>query len=176
MIVEETLHLVSNLGTRAGAQRGRRLAGVAAAAVVTAALAACTNIDAADQQVIDRLSKLDVMRVPPGATELSWTSSKGGGDSVIRNAPSVPLVYATTQTPPEVGTDVHARFDSTWHFKDNAAVILGGWRASGSPGPDPAADPGTVADVVARRVTSTDRAQAVSQSVVTVSVSATRPG
>jgi len=100
MILEETLHLVSNLGTRAGAQRGRRLAGVAAAAVVTAALAACTNIDAADQQVIDRLSKLDVMRVPPGATELSWTSSKGGGNSVIRNASSVTLVYATTQTPP----------------------------------------------------------------------------
>jgi len=159
-------------------RRGRRLAVVAAAAVLVAGLTACST-DAADQKVIDRLSKLDVTAVPAGATELSRTTSKGGGNSVIRNASSVTLVYATTQSPGEVGQSFHARFDPTWHFKDNGAVALGGWRASGSPGPDrdadPDAGPGTVADVVARPVTSADRAPTGSRSVVTVSVSATRP-
>jgi hypothetical protein len=153
---------------------GRRLIGVAAAAVVAAALAACST-DAADQKIIDRLSKLDVLTVPAGATVLSRTSSKGGGNSAIRNSSEVTLVYATTQAPIEVGQHFHAHFDLTWHFKDNAAVAPGGWRASGSPGPDPDAGRGTVADVVARRVTSTDQAPPGSQSVVTVSVSATRP-
>jgi hypothetical protein len=168
---EGTLHLVSNQGPKAAALGGRRVAGVAAAAVVTVALAGCTNTEAADQQVIDRLSTLEVMTVPPGTVELSRTSTKGGGNSVIRNASSVILVYATTQSPVEVGKDVHARFDSTWHFKDNGAVPLGGWRASGSPG----TDPGTTADVLARRVTSADKAPPGSNAVVTVSVSATRP-
>jgi hypothetical protein len=153
----------------------RRLAAVVAVAAVAAVgLAACST-DAADQKVIDRLSKLDVLTVPKGATELSRTSSKGGGNSVIRNASSITLVYATPQTPAEVGKDFHARYDSTWHFKGNAIVELGGWRASGSPGPDPDADPGTVADVRARRVTPGDTAPPGSASVVTVSVSATRP-
>jgi len=149
--------------------------GVVVAAVVTAALAACTNIDAADQKVVDRLSELEVMTVPPGGVVLSRTSTKGGGNIVIRNASAVTLVYATTQSPVEVGRDVHARFDSTWHFKDNGAVDLGGWRASGGPGPDPDAEPDTVADVTARRVTSADKAPGGTQSVVTVSASATRP-
>lgn len=155
--------------------RGRRLvAAVAVTVVAVAALAACST-QAADQKVIDRLSKLDVMTVPAGATELSRTSTKGGGNSAIRNASLVTLVYATAQPPAEVGQHYHARFDPTWHFKDNGAVVLGGWRASGSPGPDPNAYPDTVAEVVARRVTSADNAPAGSQSMVTVSVSATRP-
>lgn len=153
---------------------GRFVAAVALAAVAAAALAACST-DAADQKVIDRLFKMDVLAVPPGATEMSRTSSKGGGNSAIRNASSVTLVYATTQTPAEVGNRFHAGFDPTWHFKDNGAVDLGGWRASGGPGPDPDAEPDTVADVTARRVMSADKAPAGTQSVVTVSVSATRP-
>lgn len=169
-----TLHFVSSQGDRAAALTGR-LAGVAAAVVAAAALAGCANTDAADQRVIDRLAKLDVMTVPPGAVELARTSSRGGGNSAIRNASSVTLVYATTQTPAEVGKRFHARFDPTWHFKDNGAVDLGGWRASGGPGPDPDAEPDTVADVTARRVTSADKAPGGTQSVVTVSASATRP-
>jgi hypothetical protein len=155
---------------------GRLAAAAAVAAIAAVGLTACST-DAADQRVIDRLSKLDVMTVPSGATELSRTSAKGGGNSVIRTSSSVTLVYATAQTPTEVGKDFHARFDSAWHFKDNGAVALGGWRASGSPDPDPGpdADPGTVADVLARPVTSADTAPAGTQSVVTVSVSATRP-
>jgi hypothetical protein len=170
-----TLQLVSNQGAKAAALMGRRLwAGVVAAAVVTAAVAAC-GTDAADQKVIDRLSKLNLMTVPPGATEVSRTSHKGGGNSVIRNTSSVTLVYATTQSPFEVKDDIHARFDSKWHFHDNGAVVLGGWRASGSPGTEPGTYPDTVVDVVARRVTSADKAPAGSQSVVTVEASATRP-
>jgi len=150
--------------------------GVVVAAVVTAALAACTNIDAADQKVVDRLSELEVMTVPPGGVVLSRTSTKGGGNIVIRNASAVTLVYATKLSPVEVGRDVHARFDSTWHFKDNGAVPLGGWRASGSPGTDAGTDPGTTVDVLARRVTSADKVPPGSNAVVTISVSATRPG
>ena len=55
--------------------RGRRFVAAVAVAAV-AGLAACST-DAADQKVIDRLSKLDVMVVPAGATELSRTSVKG---------------------------------------------------------------------------------------------------
>ncbi len=143
-------------------------------AVAAVGLAAC-GTDAADQKVIDRLWKLDVMVVPAGATELSRTSVKGGGNSVIRNASGVTLVYATAQTPAEVGQHYHARFDPTWHFKDNGAVVVGGWRASGSPGPDPNGDLGSVVEVVARRVTSADNPPSGSQSVVTVTASATRP-
>ena len=156
-------------------RRGRRLAEIGAiAAFAAAGLTACST-DAADQKVIDRLLRLDVMIPPPGATELSRTSSKGGGNSVIRNASSVTLVYATTQTPAEVGRSLHARFDSTWHFKDNAAVDLSGWRGSGSPSPAQAVARDTVVDVVARPVTSADKAPAGSQSVVTLTASATRP-
>src|SRR5690349_5525871 len=62
---------------------GRRfVAAVAVAAVAVVGLAACST-DAADQKVIDRLSKLDVMVVPAGATELSRTSVKGGGNIAI---------------------------------------------------------------------------------------------
>lgn len=71
--------------------------------------------------------------------------------------------------------DTPARFDATWHLKDNGAVVLGGCRASGSPGPDPNGYLDSVAEVVARRVTSADNAPAGSQSVVTVTASATRP-
>ncbi len=123
---QEKLHLVSVQGAKAAALMGGHLTRVVAAAVVTAALAACST-DAADQKVIDRLSKLEVLTVPAGATELSRTSSKGGGNSVIRNSSEVTLVFATTQTPVEVGQPFHARFDPTWHFKDNGAVALGGW-------------------------------------------------
>ncbi|MFM6848787.1 MAG: hypothetical protein ACKOVB_06755 [Terrabacter sp.] len=155
--------------------RGGRVAGaLAVAAVAVAGLAACST-DAADQKVIDRLWKLDVMTVPAGATELSRNSEKGGGNSVIRNASGVTLVYATAQAPAEIGQRYHARFDPTWHFKDNGVVVLGGWRASGSPGPQPNAYSDTVAEVMARRVTSADNVPAGSQSVVTVTASATRP-
>jgi len=178
---EETLQLVSRQASKAAARMIRQVGvGVVVAAVVTAALAACTNIDAADQKVVDRLSVLEVMTVPPGGVVLSRTSTKGGGNIVIRNASEVTLVYATKQSPVEVGRDVHARFDSTWHFKDNGAVPLGGWRASGSPGTDAGTDagtdPGTTADVLARRVTSADKVPPGSNAVVTMSVSATRPG
>ena len=144
--------------------------GVAAAAVVMAALAAC-GTDAADQKVIDGLSKLDVMAMPPGAIELSRTSHKGGGNSVIRNSSSVTLVYGTTQSPFEVKHDFHARFDSTWRLHDNGAAPLGGWAASGRS----TTDPDAVATVEARRVTSADKAPRDVQSVVTVEASATRP-
>jgi hypothetical protein len=128
---EGTLHLVGNQEVKAAALTGRRVAGVAAAAVVTAALAGCTNADAADQRVIERLSKLEVMSVPPGAVELSRTSSKGGGNSVIRNASSVTLVYATTQEPTDVRKDIHARFDRTWHFIDShGGPQAVGWQAA----------------------------------------------
>ena len=147
---------------------------VAVTVVAVAGPTACST-DAADQKVIERLSKLDVMTVPAGATELSRSSVKGGGNNAIRTSSTVTLVYATPQTPAEVGQHFHARFDPAWHFHDNGAVDLGGWRASGGPGPDPNADPGTVADVVARPVTPTDKAPADSQAVVTVTVSATRP-
>ena len=162
---------------RGGLTRGRggRIAGAAAvAAVVVAGLAGCST-DAADQQVVDRLSQLDVMTVPAGATAMSRTSLMGGGNIAVRNASGVTLVYATAQTPAEVGQYYHSRFDPTWHFKDNGAVVPGGWRASGSPGPDPNGYRDDVAEVVARGVTSADNAPAGSQSVVTVTASATRP-
>jgi hypothetical protein len=157
--------------------RARRLAvatAVTAAAVVVAVagLGACTNSDAADQQVIDRLLALDVMSVPPGAVELSRTSAKGGGNAAIRNASTATVVYASPRTPAEVGRDVHAAFDPSWRFIDNRGGPIGGWQASGAL----AGDPGTVANVLARTVASADKAPAGSKSVVTVTVSATRPG
>jgi hypothetical protein len=154
--------------------RGRRLAVAAAAAGLAAGMAAC-GTDAADQKVIDRLSKLDVLAVPPGATELSRTSVKGGGNSVIRTSSSVTLVYATTQTPPEVKNDFHARLGSRWRLLDNGAAPLGAWRAGGLPTPNPDLYPDTTADVEARLVTPTDQVPPGSQSVVTVEASATRP-
>lgn len=159
-------------GVRGGL--GRRLAVVAAAAVLAAGMAAC-GTDAADQKVIDRLSKLDVMTVPPGATELSRTSVKGGGNIAIRTSSSVTLVYASAQTPLEVKKDFHARLGSRWRLFDNGAALLGAWRAGGSPAPAPDLYPDTTADVEARPVTPTDKVPAGSQSVVTVVVSATRP-
>ena len=158
---------------RAGAMRGRggRLAGVVAvAAVATCGLVACST-DAADQKVIDRLSKLDVMVVPAGATKVSRTSTKGGGNSVIRNASSVTLVYATPRTPFEVKKDIHSRFDASWHFLDNAAAPLGGWAAIGGK----VSEPGTTATVEARPVTPADKAPKDTQSVVTVTTADTRP-
>src|SRR6476469_7071022 len=80
---EETPQLVSRQASKAAARMGRQ---VGVGVVVTAALAACTNIDAADQKVVDRLSELEVMTVPPGGVVLSRTSTKGGGNIVIRNA------------------------------------------------------------------------------------------
>jgi hypothetical protein len=50
--------------------RRRHAAVVAVGAVAAVRLAACST-DAPDQKVIDRLSKLDVLTVPKGATELS---------------------------------------------------------------------------------------------------------
>lgn len=146
---------------------------MAAAAVVaaTVGLPACTNTDAADQKVIDRLSTLDVLTVPPGAAGLSRTSAKGGGNQAIRNSSTATVVYATTRAPAQVGQDFHSRFDSTWHFVDNRAAPLGGWQGSGAL----VGDAGTVADVLARRVTPGDKAPADSRSLVTVTVSATRP-
>lgn len=155
-------------------RRGRPFAVVVAAAVLAAGMAAC-GTDAADQKVTDRLAKLDVMTVPPGATELSRTSVKGGGNSVIRTSSSVTLVYATAQTPLEVKKDFHARLGSRWRLLDNGAASLGAWRAGGSPAPAPDLYADTTADVVARLVTPTDKVPAGSQSVVTVEVSATRP-
>ena len=154
--------------------RGRRLTVVAAAAALAAGMTAC-GTDAADQKVIDRLSKLDVMTVPPGATELSRTSVKGGGNSVIRSSSSVTLAYATVQTPLEVEKDFHARLGSRWRLIDSGAASLGAWRAGGSPAPAPGLYPDTTADVEARLVTPTDKVPAGSQTVVTVEVSATRP-
>jgi hypothetical protein len=156
--------------------RARRLAVAtaltAAAVVVAAGLGACTNTDAADQQVIDRLLTLDVLSVPPGAAELSRTSAKGGGNAAIRNSSTATVVYASPRTPAEVGQDVHATFDARWRFIDNGGGPIGGWQGSGAL----ASDPGTVANVVARAVASGDKAPAGSRSVVTVTVSATRPG
>jgi hypothetical protein len=144
----------------------------AAAVIVAAGLGACTSTEAADQQVIDRLLALDVMKVPPGTVELSRTSAKGGGNAAIRNASTATVVYASPRTPAEVGRDVHATFDPQWRFIDNRGGPIGGWQGSGAL----ASDPGTVANIVARTVASGDKAPAGSRSVVTVTVSATRPG
>lgn len=151
-----------------------QVAALAAAAVLAPGMAAC-GTDAADQKVIDRLAALDVMAVPPGATELSRTSVKGGGNSVIRTSSSVTLVFATAQTPLEVKEDFRARLGSGWRLSDNGAAPLGAWRAGGSPAPDPDLYPDTTVDVEARPVTPTDTVPAGSRSVVTVEVSATRP-
>ena len=154
--------------------RGRGRPGAvaaAAAAVAMLGLAACTNTDAADQKVIERLSKLDVMTLPPGAVELSRTSAKGGGNQAIRTSSTARVVYATTRAVEEVGRDFHSRFDAGWRFIDNRGGPPGAWQASGAL----VSDPGTVANVLARRVAAGDDAPTGSQSVVTVTVSATRP-
>ena len=143
---------------------------VAVTVVAVAGPTACST-DAADQKVIERLSKLDVMTVPAGATELSRTSSKGGGNSVIRNASGIDLVYATTQEPAEVGRDFHARVGQNWRLIDLHGAPAGGWKASGAL----ASDPGTITNILARPPAPGDKAPAGSRSVVTVSVSATRP-
>ncbi|MEO7754356.1 MAG: hypothetical protein ABIS35_13175 [Terracoccus sp.] len=147
------------------------MAAVAATVAATVGLAACLNTDAADQKVIDRLTRLDVLTVPPRGSELSRTSAKGGGNQAIRTPSTATVVYATTRAPAEVGQDFHSRFDSTWRFVDNPGGPLGGWQGSGAL----VSDPGTVANVLARRVTPSDKAPGGSQSVVTVTVSATRP-
>src|SRR6476469_9354289 len=116
-------------GDTGGMTRGggwRLVAAAAVTAVAVAALAACST-EAADQKVIDRLSKLDVMTVPAGATELSRTSVKGGGNIAIRTSSSVTLVYATPKTPLEVKKDVHSRLDSRWDFRDSLVVPPGAW-------------------------------------------------
>ncbi len=110
------------------------------------------------------------MTVPPGAVELSRTSTEGGGNEAIRTSSTATVVYATTGAPAEVGKEVHSRFDARWHFIDNRATPLGGRQGSGAL----VTDPGTVANVLARRVTSSDKAPPGIQSVVTVTVSATR--
>jgi hypothetical protein len=154
-----------------GRRRRLAVAAVAAAIAATVGLAACTNTDAADQKVVDRLVALDVLTVPPGGSELSRTSVKGGGNQAIRNSSTATVVYVTTRAPAEVGQDVHSRFDSRWRFVDNRGGPPGGWQGSGAL----VSDAGTVANVLARRVTPGDKAPAGSQSVVTVTVSATRP-
>lgn len=153
--------------------RGRSLVGLGlVAALALLPLGGCSS-DAADQKVIDRLSSLDVLAVPAGATQLSRSSQKGGGAdaAAIRGASSVTVVYSSPQTAVDVGRAFHARHDPRWDLKDNGAAPLGGWASGGAL----RTEPGTVATVEARPPTAADQAPAGSASVVTVQVSATRP-
>ncbi|HET8989083.1 MAG TPA: hypothetical protein VFN43_11265 [Humibacillus sp.] len=144
---------------------------VTAAVMLVLPLGGCSS-DAADQRVIDRLSGLDVLAVPAGATELSRASHKGGGADVaaIRGASSVTVVYASPQAPTDVARAFHARHDATWNLTDNGAAPRGGWASGGAL----RMDPGTVATVEARPPAAAGRAPSDSGSVVTVAVSATR--
>jgi hypothetical protein len=145
------------------------LVGVVAAVLLP--LGGCTS-DAADQKVIDQLSRLDVLAVPAGATELSRASQKGGGADVaaIRGASSVTVVYASPQAPTDFARAFHARHDAKWNLKDNGAAPLGGWASGGAL----RTEPGTIARVEARPPAAADKAPGGSGSVVTVEVSATR--
>ena len=153
-------------------RRAKAVTAVAVGALFCAvSLVGCTNTDAADQVVIDRLVTLDVLTAPPGATEIVRASTKGGGNSAIRNTSTVTVTWASPRTPAEVGKDFHARLDRAWNFKDNRGGPLGGWEAIGGLGDAPA----TVATVQARQATATDNVARGTQSLVTATVSATRP-
>ena len=165
-------------GREAGETREVRVgSGMAAVATVDAVLlaayvAGCSS-EAADQKVIDRLAQLEVLDVPAGATLMEQSKTKGGGADIvaIRGASSVTVVYASADSPARVGQAFHARFDTDWKLKDNGFTPLGGWAASGGL----LTGPGTVATVEVRPASAGDSSPRWSRSIVTVTVSATRP-
>jgi len=152
----------------------RRMAAVATvvAMLLAASVAGCSS-EAADQKVIDQLAQLDVLDVPAGANLIDQSTTKGGGADIvaIRGASSVTVVYASADSPVQVGKTFHARFDTDWKLKDNGAAPLGGWAARGGL----LSEPGTVATVEVRPASAGDSSPRGSRSIVSVTVSATRP-
>lgn len=142
-----------------------------AAALVLTVLAGCGGTDAADQRVIDRLSRLAVLAVPAGATPLSRTETKGGGNTAIRTSSTVTVVYATSAAPDAVARAVHGQWDRTWHFVDNRGSAPGTWSALGGL----RSEPGTTVTIEARPATGDAGLPAGTRSVVTMTAAATRP-
>ena len=79
-------------------------------------------------------------------------------------------MYASADSPVQVGQAFHARFDTDWKLKDNGAVPLGGWAAAGAM----RSNPGTTTTVEARPPGTGESAPSGARSIVTVNVSATR--
>jgi len=129
-------------------------------------------MDAKDQAVIDRLEKLDIVTIPAGATKISSTQTKGGGADVvaIRGASSVLVVYASPLPVARVRDFYHRTYDKRWDFSDNGAAPPGDWWGSGAN----SSDSQTNVEVMVRPSAVNDKAPAGSNSVVSVTVSATR--
>lgn len=128
---------------------------------------------AKDQAVIDRLARVDIVTVPAGATTISSTRHKGGGSDLvaIRGASSVLVEYASPLPPERVGELYHRTYDRGWELKNNRAAPPGAWLMGGAA----TSDPQTIADIEVRPPAVTAKVPAGTKSVVSVSVSATRP-
>lgn len=149
----------------------RKTALFVALLVASAAVAGCTNVDAADQRVVDHLSTLAVLAAPPGSTQLSYTEHKGGGNDLIRNSSSITAVYASPQEPIELSRYYMGRFKAEWDFRDRGINGLGGWDTLGGL----AGEPGTTARIEVRLPAASDASPEGTSSIVTVRVAATRP-
>jgi hypothetical protein len=146
----------------------RRVAAVAAA-VLTLALSGCSNMDAKDQAVLDRLAKLDIVAVPANATPIDQTSEKGGGaDPFIRTASTYTVVYFLPRPPLQVRDKFLARFPR-WDLLDDGPPLANLWRALGR-----LDSSDTVVAVNVRTPAPADDAPDPNGSVVTVQASAVR--
>lgn len=127
---------------------------------------------AKDQAVIDELAKVDIVTVPAGATKISSTQAKGGGSDLvaIRGASSVLVIYASPLPPARVAEFFHQTYDKGWNLLDNGAAPPGAWYTGG----DAKSDPQTIATVEVRPPSVTEKVPAGTESVVSVTVSATR--
>ncbi|MDQ1537734.1 MAG: hypothetical protein QOE58_2127 [Actinomycetota bacterium] len=149
---------------------------VAAATVLLGglAVAGCTSMGAKDQAVIDRLEKLDIVAIPAGATKISSTQTKGGGSDVvdIRGASSVLVVYASPLPAARVTEFYRQMYDKSWDLKISAYAgsRTGEWKGIGAN----RSDPQTNVEISVRPPAVNDKAPAVTKSVVSVTVVATR--
>jgi hypothetical protein len=129
---------------------------------------------AKDQAVIDRLEKLDIVTIPAGATKISSTPTKGGGSDfpAIRGASSVLVVYASPLPAARVTELYHMEYDKSWDLRSNgvAAFPPGEWQGTGAN----RSDPYTNVKIDVRPPAVNDKVPAGINSVVSVSVSATR--
>jgi hypothetical protein len=127
---------------------------------------------AKDQAVLDRLEKLDIVAIPAGATKVSSTQTKGGGSdiSAIRGASSVLVVYASPLPAEQIREFYQQTYDKSWDLTRIGATP-GNWR--GTSGANKS-DPYTIVMIDVRPPAVNDKAPASTNSVVSVSVSATR--
>lgn len=150
---------------------GRQVVAAVAVLFVVLATAGCRE-GAKDQAVIDRLVKVDIVSVPAGATKISSTPRKGGGSDIvaIRGASTILVVYASPLPPARVAEFYHQTYDKGWTLKDNRAAPVGAWYLGGAN----RSDSQMIASVEVRPASVTAKVPAGTQSVVSVTVSATR--